>query len=150
MAVYSDLDSFADAFLDQIEDIKLRNKLGLGALRIIRKRTREGLDVDGNPFAEYSESYKPKRERNELPTDTPDLAFSVRDGMMQQLRYDLSDGGVDLGFDTAEKALLASYHNTKGAGRSKVIRLFFGLSTDEEQQLADLIDDDLAVAFQSL
>ena len=150
MAVYSDLDSFADAFLDQIEDIKLRNKLGLGALRIIRKRTREGLDVDGNPFAEYSESYKPKREANELPTDTPDLAFSVRDGMMQQLRYDLSDGGVDLGFDTAEKALLASYHNTKGAGRSKVIRLFFGLSTDEEQQLADLIDDDLAVAFQSL
>ncbi len=150
MAVYSDLDSFADAFLDQIENIKLRNLLGLGALRIIRKRTREGLDVDGNPFAEYSESYKPKRERNELPTDTPDLAFSVRDGMMQSLRYELSDGGIELGFDRTDKALLASYHNVQGAGKSKVIRKFFGISTEEEQQLADLIQDDLAVALQSL
>lgn len=145
MAVYSDFDAFANAFLGEIEGLKLRNTLGLGALRIIRKRTREGRDVDGNPFAPYSEGYAKRRGGRELPTDTVDLAFSVRDGMMQDLRYDITGtGNVVVGFGREDKAEIAGYHSVTGAGESKIVRNFFGLSDEEEKQLAELAGDDLA------
>ena len=128
---------------DALQSQEILNKVGLAAERIIRKRTREGLDVHGDPFAPYSESYADRRERKELPTGTVNLQFSLYDGMLTTLTSEVGPDleEVTLYFSDDEKAEIAGYHHT-GAGDNPK-REFFDLSDEETEKIAELIGEEI-------
>lgn len=99
---------------------------------------------DDDLWLVFEGGYKALRALQGLKTDTVDLFVSG--DMLQGLRSKglrRSDGtlrmevGYIKGMSPARAIELANYHNRLGAGKSKTIRKFVGL-TDEE--LADLID----------
>lgn len=135
-----------ERLLESVRNQTLLNKLGLAMERIIKKRTREGVDVYGNRFQEYSEGHKTRRKRLNLQTEPVNLEMNTVDGMMHKLdsviASDLSD--VALIIDDPEKEQIASFHNVQGAGKSKVKRVFWGINEQEEKQLFDLFEEDIS------
>lgn len=127
---------------DILKSQELQNQLGLGALRIIKKRTREGRDIQGNAFRPYSKGYKKKRLDNDLPIDIVNLVWDDQQGMMSKTDFIISDDlkSISLIIDDDDKKEIAEYHNVKGAGKGKVIRKFWGFSPEEEEQLQGLAD----------
>jgi hypothetical protein len=137
-----------DAFQNQ----KLLNKLGLGGIRLIKKRTRKGKNVQGQPFdrapsAEGSSPYSPgherKREKKGLPTGRIDFVFSLYGGMMEKIDHtvtnDLSDVTITIQDD--DKRQIARYWNVEGAGPGEMIRRFWGLSGEETEKVRGLATD---------
>lgn len=115
--------------------------LGLNAIRIIRKRTFAGKDVYGKSFQKYSPGYARKRERAGLLTHPVNLEFTRVSGMLDSLEHvvlqDLSD--VQVKFTSDEAQQLARYHNIEGAGKSRVIRKFFGIELRTEKKQLEKI-----------
>lgn len=131
---------------------QLANDLGLGAIKLIQQRTREGIDVDGNRFKPYSTGYKKLREKAGLGTDIVNLKFSKYFGMLHEINHvvaqDLSS--VSVLIDDTDKAEIAKYHNVMGAGKGKVIRKFWGLSPEEEKALTELTELEIQNVLKSL
>lgn len=107
----------------------------------VKRRTAAGRFLDGSsPGAEtYSTGHKRTREKRGYQVARVDLFMTGRmlDATKQdaetftdqvRLRY-----GYLPGLAEAEAAKLAGYHNTLGAGRGKVRRVFLGLTDDEKQ-----------------
>lgn len=132
-------------FSDKLEDQQRLSRIGLGGIRNIKERTRRGVDVDGRPFEPYSEGHARKRRAKGLPTSRVDLKFSLYDGMMDQIDHVIARDlrSVAIVIEDDEKEQLAVYHNIEGAGRSRVIREFFGLSDDEIDAIEELVGDDI-------
>jgi len=126
--------------LSALRNQTLWNKLGLAGIRLIRKRTRKGTDVDGKPFKKYSKGYAKKRAKAGLPTHPVNLQFADVGSMLMSIDHIVYNNfeGVSVLFGDPAKEKLATYHNIDGAGKSKVIRKFWGLNESEEKQLADL------------
>lgn len=128
------------------------NKLALGAIRLIKKRTRQGIDISGNPFIPYSKKYARKRERAGKETSIVNLVYDDYFGMMNKIDHivarDLSS--VSILIDDKEKSQIARYHNIEGAGKGKVIRKFWGLSEEEEAQLGELAELEIKNIISSL
>jgi len=147
-----DLAHFAEAIRSQ----EMLNKLGLAAERRIRKRTRQGKSVEGDRFqtpadetlGAYSESHGKRREDKGLPTGRINLSFSLYDGMLKQMTYDVARDldGVTLYFEDAEKAEIASYITEQGIGTSGVTYNFFGLNDDDQEEIGKIIDEHLTDA----
>jgi len=152
--LHDDLSRFAEAIRNQ----EMLNKLGLAAERRIRKRTRKGKGVDGSRFqtpadetlGAYSKSHGERREEKGLPTDRINLSFSLYDGMLTQMTYDVAQDldGVTLYFDDAEKAEIASYITEQGIGTSGVTYNFFRLNDDDNEAIENIIDDHLTEALK--
>lgn len=126
-----------------ITDALLRD-LGEMTLRLIRTRTMQGTDADGRAFAPYTPGYAELRAKEGMST-TPDLTVSGR--MLNDMAVTgVANGSVSLGFTSrggraprGKQTLIqrsrsvgaedkAQWHNVDGAGRSKTIRKFFGLT----------------------
>lgn len=153
--LHRDLHAFAEALRNQ----EMLNKLGLAAERRIRKRTREGRSVEGSPFqtpadethGAYSKSHGERREEKGLPTDTINLQFSLYDGMLTQMTYDVSKDldGVTLYFEDQEKAEIASYITEEGIGGTGGHTYnFFGLNEEDNEAIGEIIDDHLTEALE--
>lgn len=165
----------ADPITFTLDDSQLR-KVGLKIIEIIDRRTGQGIDADGNPFAPYSE--KPfamplggitARARTALgeklhefttsqgalwavieggykafkaaafPQDSGSVNLTQTGRMLSGLTVvgtDPSTNTVSIGFTNSEDALKAWYHNKAGAGKSKTIRKFMGLTEAEEAEVA--------------
>ena len=141
------------------------NKLGLAMARIIQKRTREGKDVEGKMFQPYSERYKRRRVAQGLAVHPVDLTVDAVAGMIAGItptvdssltkvvldiegkqsgsrRRDTSGRFVKGGKSLSHRTL-ASYHDELGAGKSKVVRHFWGISEDDQKEyLIPLIEKD--------
>lgn len=142
-----------DKLIQAIQNQTLLNKLALGAEFIIKQRTRRGVDVDGDAFQDYSESYKKVREKNALPTHPVNLTFDYASGMMQKVDHvvmaDLSS--VSVLINDPEKELIGQYHNSMGAGKSKVIRKWWGIKSEaEKESLVKIGWDTLKAIIKSL
>ncbi len=138
------------SFLDSSKRQVFLNKIALAIRFIIRNRTKEGKDVEGNPFKAYNLNYAKKRKRHGLPTSPPDLEFDEKSGMIHRIDHEVfnDNKSVEIFINSPQKEQLAIYHNIMGAGKSKVIREFWGLSKAENEKLFTLIDDtmgDLAI-----
>jgi len=150
--LHNDLAAFAQALRNQ----EMLNKLGLAAERRIRKRTRKGKGVSGSRFqtpaddtlGAYSKSHGKRRQEKGLPTDRINLQFSLYDGMLEQMTYDVARDldGVTLYFDDEEKSEVASYITEQGIGTSGVTYDFFGLNEDDNDEIEEIIDDHLTDA----
>jgi len=125
--------------------------LGLAARHTIIARTLKGISVDGTAFRQYSPGYSKKRARHDLPVSPVNLMWDDSEkGMLNSITHtvfqDLS--GLELFIGDAQKALIASYHNDLGAGRSKVIRHFWALSEDELNALSKITDEQIEKVLQ--
>jgi hypothetical protein len=156
MSDLSDLERDLRTFADALRNQEMLNKLGLAAERRIRSRTREGRSVEGDAFdtpanetlGAYSKSHGRRREKKGLPTDRINLSFSLYDGMLEQMTYDVASDldGVILYFDDEEKAKIASYITEQGIGTSGVTYDFFGLNEEDQEGINEIIDDHLTDA----
>jgi hypothetical protein len=138
--------------IDALKSQTLWNKVGLAGIRIIRKRTREGTDVEGKSFQEYSEGYAKKRERAGLPTHPVNLQFDDIQGMLMMVDHEVFNtlDGVKIFINDSAKEQLAVYHNIEGAGKGKVIRRFWGFNEFENEQLSDLAEKEVANILKKL
>lgn len=133
------------ALLDTLRLQVFWNKISLAVNRIIQERTRKGIGVGGEAFKPYSEQYAKKRGRAGLPINPPDLKFDEKSGMMKRIDHEIFNDykAVEIFINSPEKEQLAIYHNIMGAGKSKVIRRFWGLSEEEKEKIYELIDETL-------
>jgi len=143
---------FAD-ILDGIHSQKMMNKLGLAQQRNIQKRTREGRDLLENAFRPYNPIYARRKTRKTgIPTNVVNLIYDDVNGMMKSIDHVVFNDftGVELFFTDDQKKRLAEFHNILGAGKSKVIRNFWGVSKPEEESLAELVEAELNLILQKL
>ncbi len=86
--------------------------------------------------------YKKFRELAGRETDRVTLNWTGQ--MMRNLKVrhvSVREGVVDIGFSEGRAARLASYHNTQGAGRSRRVRRFIGLTDAELASLHPIVRD---------
>ena len=108
----------------------------LGVEFIIKQRTQKGFDLFGQMFLPYSEAYKKKRTRAHLNTWPVDLYYDHTQGMLTKIDHVIANdfSSVQVFINDADKELIGMYHNTLGAGKSKVIRKWWGISQDSEKE----------------
>ena len=146
----SDFDKIKDVLGQLIGKLQAQtelNKLALAGIRIIKSRTRKGEFLEGSSAnaRRYSESWAARRERAGLPTDVVNLTFDDLEGMMSQIDYTISGDQESVDIDIADfrKREIAYFHSVSGAGRSRIKRVFFDFSEEEENQLTELVQRDL-------
>jgi len=128
------------------QDAPFLQRIGLAFATFVRENTiPKNRDIYGNPFQEYSDLYAGKRERAGLGTDV-DLIFSRLkgiDAMMDSIDDLLLKGlsGVAMFFRNSRAEQLARYHNIEGAGKSRVIRRFWGLTDEHKQKITDMVGE---------
>lgn len=139
--------------LDGLQNQTLLNKLGLTQIRKIKDRTRRGVDLSGKTFKPYNEQYAERKFKTTgIPTHVVNLTLDDISGMLQQIDHVVNTdfSNVEILFRDPRKRKLASYHNELGAGRSRVIREFWGINPQDEKDLLDLIGHDLELLLQKL
>jgi len=141
-----------NALADKLHSQSLMERLGLMAERFIGKRTREGKDVSGSPFQPYSEPYKKKREKAGLSTHPVNLMWDEYTGMMRRVDHLVSRNfdKVLVYINDPHKRRIARYHDKSGAGKSRVVRHFFGLSDAEKKQIYDRANQAVADIIRGL
>lgn len=152
MAEFDDIAQVLDDTLNGLRSRANLNKYGLAGIRLIKKRTREGIDVHGQGFQAYSEGHKKKRKAQGLPTQIVNLEFNDVEGMLAQIDHILNPDldGVEIDILDPEKRRIARYHNIEGAGRSRVKREFFDLNDEERASIVQLVGEDLELALNEL
>lgn len=118
------------------------NQLALRFIRIIRTRTRQGRDMNGQPFKPYSKGYLKKRQADGITSSTVNLEYSRQGGMLKNIDHMVSNtfDSVTIYFNDARARQLALYHNEMGAGKSRIIRKFFGITQQSAQREFSQID----------
>ena len=86
--------------------------------------------------------YKKYRELAGKDTSKVSLIWSGR--MMRNLGIlNAGENEATLGEKDADTKLLASYHNTMGAGKSKRLHKFLGFTDKEIQKMTDFVGDEV-------
>lgn len=100
----------------------------------IRTRTKKkGLDVNERPFKPYSIKYKRAKIKESGVVDLNDTGQ-----MFSSLTSKVSPSKGELFFRGEDANKKAFYHDQVGAGKSKVVRPFFGISDREEDKIISL------------
>lgn len=144
---------FLNEVIDALQSRTLLNKLGLAQIRKIKSRTRAGLDLEGKPFKAYNEKYAERKEKlTGIPTDVVNLVYNDIDGMMASIDHVVASDlkSVALTFTKKDRARIAQYHNELGAGKSRVIRQFWGVSEQDSKDIAGIVQSDLDLLLQKL
>jgi len=138
-----DLQDDLHALAANLRTQSLLTELGLGAERLIKKRTRQGKDVHGAPFEPYDEDYKKRKKKEGTYAGHVNLKRNQYRSMLGTLTHDVGPDfeEVVLYFSDDKKGEIAGYHN-RGEGDNPQ-REFFALSEDEEAKLAKLVGDHL-------
>lgn len=99
----------------------------------------------GSVWVTMKKGYKSYRALSGRETDHVNLNWSGR--MMAALKIlptEPSSFMTKVGFDDPDMKRLASWHNVLGAGKSKRLHKFLGLTKKEEQELAEWVGKDMA------
>lgn len=114
-------------------------RLGMRARRLIRKRTKKGIDYRGEKFEPYSERYAEEREEAGRTTERVTLSFTGR--MLATLTAVASDKKALLRFSNSDNARIANYHNDYEEPRGVMpLRRFLDIveDTPEYETLASM------------
>jgi hypothetical protein len=147
-------------------------KAGIKVIELINDQVKDYLDEDGKPFIPYSYSYFVKKFRLKSTAKTKggkskaeakfDAAWGAgknkvnmtRSGNMLSAMSPINPNDESLtakiGFVNQEAATIAFYHNVSGAGRSRVIRRFFGLSPKSMLILTDYIKNQMGADYDGV
>lgn len=100
----------------------------------IRERTqKKGIDVNERPFKPYSIKYKRAKIKESGVVDLTDTGQ-----MFSSLTSKISPSKGVLFFRNQNANRKAFYHDEVGAGKSRVVRPFFGISDREEEKIVRL------------
>ncbi len=146
-------------FWNELHSRALLNRLGLAGIRLIKVRTRSGKFLPGSssggadyPYTRYSERHAERRARAGLPTHVVNLEFDDIAGMLQNVDHivaaDLNSVSIDI--IEEEKKRIAGYHHETGAGKSRVIRKWFDLSSEEQEEIAEIVEEAAKLAIAKL
>lgn len=116
----------------------------------IRKRTQQGLDVDGRQFEEYSpnqrtgRNWKDVRRTSEPPRQTAFVDLTYSKDMFNAFKAVIKRDGfkflATIFFDDAKQAQKAKGHHTGQLGNVKFkARKFFGLSQTQRETIVSKI-----------
>lgn len=132
---------------------KLLNQVGLAYRTLVLRRTRQGKDIEGNTFQPYSAGHASLRQRLGEPTHVVNLQMDHIQGMLHQVGHSVTMGtdfaSVEAWIQDPEKAKIGRYHHVQGAGKSKVIRKWWGLSNEQETKMEDTITSNLNEILQT-
>lgn len=136
-----------EIFGKDVRDKNLKEKIGQYFIDKMKSRTRSGIDINGDKFAPYSESYK-----NSIPFQaagkSKHVNLKLSGDMLGSIDIVKVEGNkIRIGFDDREQELKAHGHMTGGGNGNKLpIREFFGVSESEIQDAKDkfgrLVDGD--------
>lgn len=122
-------------------------RAGLRIIDLINQNIKNQVDYEGHPLAKYSAGYAEMKERK-YPQHGGKVNLSVTGLMLAALDVvGVSDNQIVIGFDDPEQAQKAYWHTISGAGRSRVLRQFMGLSREqwEDKRLVRLINESVDV-----
>ena len=108
-----------------IEDVAIEGR------NLILKRTKQGNDVNGAQFADYSTAYLRHREKLGKTTYV-NLEYDNK--MLGSMSVKRITGGAEIYFSDAERRKIAIYHNS-GTGVPE--RKFFAISDGEAKDLIE-------------
>ena len=147
-----DISKLLDGLINGLHSQRTLNRLGLAGQRTIKSKTRAGLDIHEQPFADYSDKWAEVREVEGLPTNIVNLEFNDVDGMLAHIDHVISNDLKTVALDIEDpiKRKIASYHNDEGAGRSRVVREFWGFTEDDDKDLTGLIGKDIETMLNTL
>lgn len=153
MSDFAKIKTALQTIIDGLQSQATMNKLALAQTRKIKDRTRKGVDLERKPFKPYNEDYaRRKFKQTGIPTNVVNLTFDDISGMMTQIDHVIANdfSSAELLILDPEKRKIAGYHNELGAGRSRVIRTFWGISKEDEDDLLNLLGKDLELLLQKL
>jgi len=112
---------------------KSLNKVSNMAVFMITKRTQSGKLPDGGQMRAYAKGTVRSRKKRGRQTGFVDLTDTGK--MFRSL--DFKTGGLKstLFFSNTERNKIASYHDTFGVGKRKVVRPFFSIGNKEEDKI---------------
>jgi len=112
---------------------KALNKVSNMAVFMITKRTQSGKLPDGGQMRAYAKGTVRSRKKAGRQTGFVDLTDTGK--MFRSL--DFKTGGLKstLFFSNTERNKIASYHDTFGVGKRKVVRPFFSIGNKEEDKI---------------
>lgn len=142
---------------------KALNNIGNEAVRLVRQGIDSQVSPDGSEYPNYSfqywfNKYKRKRFRGKVRgkkakawqrlkiaalsewlgnsgatlIDTGAMVASI-----SVIKTDTANREIEIGFSDENAAKVAFYHNIGGAGQSRVLRRFMGLSDSQSQELSN-------------
>ena len=111
------------------------NRVSNMAIEMITKRTQRGQLPDGGKMLPYAKSTKKSRTKKGRQTGFVDLTDSGI--MFRSLDYRKRGFKNTLLFTNAERAKVASFHDSFGVGKRKVKRPFFAIGRSEEDKIVD-------------
>jgi len=111
------------------------NRVSNMAIQMITKRTQRGQLPDGGKMLPYAKSTKKSRTKKGRQTGFVDLTDSGI--MFRSLDFRKRGFKNTLLFTNAERAKIASFHDSFGVGKKKVKRPFFAIGRSEEDKIVD-------------
>ena len=119
--------------------VVLMGQIGARLNTMIKARTLEGIDAEGETFDPYSEQYEMWREKAGYPTTDVDLTLTG--GMMAAMTYEAVNGKVTSFFmDTVDKRN-PDVRNPEKAFFNQEMRNFFSIGVDEIDEIEGLVAD---------
>ena len=127
--------------VDRMVSRSVLENAGNYAIMMILLRTQTGKDIHGNPFDQYSPKYL--RQKIGLGKYSGRVDMSLKGNMLNDMQtavkrsneaYEVKVGYLP-GKSAEESINKARWHNRDGAGRSRKIRAFVGLTASEKAQM---------------
>tara|TARA_Y100000592_G_scaffold85476_1_gene137507 strand:+ start:8843 stop:9307 length:465 start_codon:yes stop_codon:yes gene_type:complete len=109
------------------------NRASNMAILMITKRTQSGKLPDGGRMLPYAKGTLKNRKKRGRQTGFVDLTDTGK--MFRSLDFRQAGLKNTLFFSNMERAKIASFHDTFGAGKGKVVRPFFAIGKKEEEKL---------------
>jgi len=124
-------------FNEKINDGKILKKIAIIIKNKIFVTTQSGKDFKLKSFKPYSKKYASKEGKTTVNlTQTGEM-------LNQMTQILLTNQTAKIFFATKDARNRARWHNVEGAGKSKVIRVFFGVTDNDEKKSRDLYDKEI-------
>ncbi|MFA5322930.1 MAG: hypothetical protein WC373_09680 [Smithella sp.] len=96
----------------------------------------------GTVMVIFSGGYKRLRELSKKPNEHVYMSWTGR--MLRNLNIIRSEKTIaEIGFNDAESERIAGYHNLYGSGKGKVLHPFLGFTTEDDQQLVGMAEQEI-------
>jgi len=127
--------------------VVLMGQIGARVNTLIKARTAEGTDAEGDTFEPYSESYALWRSKAGYPTTDVDLTLTG--GMMAAMTYEaVNDQVTSFFMDTVDRRN-AGVRNPEKAFFNQELRNFFSIGADEIDEIEDLVREYIDAELES-
>jgi hypothetical protein len=133
-----------EIFGKNINDINLKEKIGQFFIDKMKDRSAKGLDINGNSFVDYSESYT-KSIPFQAAGKTKNVNMRLSGDMLGSIDIlSINGNNIKIGFADRNEELKAHGHMTGGGKNNNLpVREFFGVSEKEIKQASNKFKDDI-------